>query len=48
MIELCEITKEIYTGDSLGNEQAKHVYKSLGFVETGFVEDGMEEMKLML
>jgi len=40
--------KEIYTGVSLGNEQAKHVYKSLGFVETGFVEDGMEEMKMML
>ena len=40
--------KEIYTGVSVGNEQAKHVYKSLGFVETGLIEDGMEEMKLML
>ena len=38
--------KEIYTGVSVGNEQAKHVYKSLGFVETGLVEDGMEELKL--
>lgn len=37
--------KEIYTGVSVGNEQAKHVYKSLGFVETGLVEDGMEELK---
>ena len=37
--------KEIYTGVSIGNEQAKHVYKSLGFVETGLVEDGMEELK---
>lgn len=38
--------KEIYTGVSGGNEQAKHVYKSLGFVETGLVEKGMEEMKI--
>ena len=37
--------KEIYTGVSIGNEQAKHVYKSLGFMETGLVEDGMEELK---
>jgi len=37
--------KEIYTGVSIGNEQAKHVYRSLGFKETGLVEDGMEEMK---
>ena len=38
--------KEIYTGVSVGNEQAKHVYKSLGFAETGLVEDGMEELKM--
>ena len=38
--------KEIYTGVSIGNEQAKHVYRSLGFVETGLIEDGMEEMKM--
>ncbi len=37
--------KEIYTGVSVGNEQAKHIYKSLGFAETGLVEDGMEELK---
>lgn len=38
--------KEIYTGVSLGNEAAKGLYKSVGFVETGLVEDGMEELKL--
>ena len=38
--------KEIYTGVSLGNEAAKGLYKSVGFVETGLVEDGMEEMRL--
>ena len=37
--------KEIYTGVSVGNGQAKHVYKSLGFAETGLVEYGMEELK---
>jgi diamine N-acetyltransferase len=37
--------KEIYTGVSIGNELAKHVYKSLGFEETGLVEDDMEELK---
>lgn len=40
--------KEIYTGVSIGNEQAKHVYKSLGFIETGLVEDGMEELKFTI
>lgn len=40
--------KEIYTGVSVGNEQAKHVYKSLGFVETGLVENGMEELKVTI
>ena len=38
--------KEIYTGVSVGNKQAKHIYKSLGFIETGLIEDGMEEMKM--
>ena len=38
--------KEIYTGVSLGNEAAKGLYKSVGFVETGLVEDGMEELRL--
>lgn len=38
--------KEIYTGVSLGNETAKGLYKSVGFVETGLIEDGMEELKL--
>ena len=40
--------KEIYTGVSVGNEQAKHVYQSLGFVETGLVEDGMEELRFII
>jgi len=38
--------KEIYTGVFIGNSQAKHVYKTLGFVETGLIEDGMEELKM--
>ena len=40
--------QEIYTGVSLGNETAKHLYKSVGFVETGLVEDGMEELRYSL
>ena len=40
--------KEIYTGVSVGNETAKHLYKSLDFVETGLVEDNMEELCLCL
>lgn len=39
--------KEIYTGVSLGNEIAKHLYNSVGFKETGVVEDNMEEMRLV-
>lgn len=37
--------KELYTGVSLGNTVAKRLYHSMGFVETGLVADGMEEMK---
>lgn len=37
--------KEIYTGVSLGNETAKHLYCSVGFKETGLVKNNMEEMK---
>ena len=37
--------KELYTGVSLGNTVAKQLYRSMGFVETGWVADGMEEMK---
>lgn len=40
--------KEIYTGVSVGNETAKHLYKSVGFAETGLVEEGMEELRLCL
>lgn len=37
--------KEIYTGVSLGNEAAKGLYKSMGFTETGLIEEGMEELR---
>jgi len=37
--------REIYTGVALGNERAKHLYRSIGFKETGLVEDNMEEMR---
>lgn len=36
---------EIFTGVALGNETAKHLYKSVGFQETGMIEDNMEEMR---
>ncbi|MBQ8383065.1 MAG: GNAT family N-acetyltransferase [Clostridia bacterium] len=36
---------EIYVGVALENEQAKHLYSSVGFAETGMVEDNMEEMR---
>lgn len=39
---------EVYTGVALGNKVAKHLYCSVGFEETGVVEDGMEEMRLLL
>ncbi len=39
---------EIYTGVALGNEKAKHLYRSIGFKETGLIENNMEEMKLTL
>ena len=39
--------REIYTGVALGNEKAKHLYSSIGFKETGLIEDNMEEMKLI-
>ena len=36
----------IYTGVAPGNSVAKGLYESVGFVSTGLVELGMEEMKL--
>ena len=36
---------EIYTGVALGNAVAKKLYNSIGFVETGVIEDYMEEMR---
>ena len=38
---------EIYTGVSVGNERAKRLYRSVGFEETGLIEEHMEEMKLI-
>ena len=40
--------REIYTGVALGNEKAKHLYSSIGFRETGLMEDNMEEMRYIL
>ncbi len=39
---------EIYTGVVPGNFVAKKLYESVGFVDTGLVELGMEEMRLTL
>ena len=38
--------KAIYTGVTIGNDVAKRLYESVGFVATGLVEFGMEEMRL--
>lgn len=40
--------KEVYTGVVPGNDAAKNLYKSIGFKDTGLVELGMEEMRLVL
>lgn len=37
--------QEVYTGVLLGNEVARHLYGSVGFVETGLIEDNMREMR---
>ena len=39
---------EVYTGVVPGNTVAKKLYKSVGFKDTGLIELGMEEMRLML
>lgn len=38
---------DIYTGVAPGNKAAKHLYESVGFKDTGLVECGMEEMRLI-
>ena len=38
---------EIYTGVALGNEKSKHLYCTIGFKETGLIENNMEEMKFV-
>lgn len=40
--------KEIYTGVTPGNNVAKNLYLSVGFEETGLVENNMEELRLRL
>ncbi|MBR5897019.1 MAG: GNAT family N-acetyltransferase [Lachnospiraceae bacterium] len=40
--------KEVYTGVVPGNDVAKNLYKSIGFKDTGLIELGMEEMRLVL
>lgn len=40
--------KELYTGVCFGNERAKHLYKSIGFMETSVIADNMEELKLIM
>ena len=37
---------DIYTGVTPGNDVAKKLYESVGFVSTGLIELNMEEMKL--
>ena len=37
--------EDIYTGVAPGNDVAKRLYESVGFVDTGLVELGMEEMR---
>lgn len=37
--------EEVYTGVKPENKSAKHLYHSVGFQETGLVENGMEEMR---
>ena len=39
---------EIYTGVVPGNAVAKRLYESVGFTDTGLIELGMEEMRLVL
>lgn len=38
----------IYTGVAPGNSVAKGLYESMGFKDTGLVENGMEEMRMSL
>ena len=38
----------IYTGVAPGNSIAKGLYESVGFKDTGLVENGMEEMRMSL
>ena len=44
LIETFQVN-EIFTGVALGNETAKHLYTSIGFVATGVIENNMEECR---
>lgn len=37
--------EELYLGVALGNEVAERLYQSVGFQLTGFIENGMKEMR---
>lgn len=40
--------KEVYTGVSLGNEAAMHLYTSFGFEKTGLVENNAYELRYII
>ncbi len=44
----CFDIKEIYTGVIVNNQNAKRLYESCGFIKTGLIENGIEEMVLTL
>ena len=39
--------QDIYTGVAPGNNVAKRLYESVGFKDTGLIEFGMEEMRMI-
>ncbi len=41
------VERDNYTGVAPGNKVAKSLYQSVGFGETGLIELGMEEMRLI-
>ena len=47
-VKKCFNPDSIYTGVAPGNSVAKGLYESVGFVSTGLVELGMEEMRMQL
>ena len=45
ILKKCTGAGEVFTGVALGNEKAKRLYASVGFIPTGLIENNMEEMK---